>query len=74
MKKINSTTKSENKDIKFEIMDNSASKYYISTTQIKAVTSNNRVQNYEDYINDKYLTGAVVNKSNWKKFSGSSVK
>ncbi|UCH88683.1 MAG: hypothetical protein JSV49_10590 [Thermoplasmata archaeon] len=67
MKKVNRANEKSNREVNIEKMNESNSKIFISTRNLTAVSENNRVQNYEDYINDKYLTGAIVRKIKWKK-------
>jgi hypothetical protein len=67
LKKSNESNRKRDDEISIEEMDKSRSKYIISSRRISAVRDNENVQNYEDYINDKYLTGAIVSVTNWKK-------
>lgn len=71
MKKINRNLRKNAKGIKIEYLDENSRKFYISTSQVTAVKDKDRVQNYEDYINEKYLTGAIVNKRSYKKTKNS---
>lgn len=67
MKKSTKFSRRTCRDINVEKINETESKYYIKTSQISAVTGQRRVENYEDYINNKYLTGAIVNGLNRKK-------
>jgi hypothetical protein len=67
MKKESRTSDKNRKEINIETMNESNSKILIKTSRVVAVSENNKVQNYEDYINDKYLTGAIVRTLDKKK-------
>lgn len=60
MKKMTRSTRKNMRAVNIEPMYESEDKILIRTSQITAVSAKNNLQNYEDYINDKYLTGAIV--------------
>jgi len=65
MKKSNRGTRKSDTGISIEKMDETKTKFYISTSRISAVKVDENVQNYENYINEKYLTGTIVDPRNW---------
>lgn len=67
MKKSNENNRQSDDKISVKKMDESKAKYLISSKRVSAVKDGDNVQSYEDYINDKYLTGAIVSDTNWKK-------
>jgi hypothetical protein len=74
MKRINRNSRKIGDKIKIDYMDENTSKIYISTSDVTAVKEQDKVRNYEDYINDKYLTGAIVNKRSLKKTKIASIE
>ena len=65
MKKSNRSTRKSDTEISIAKMDERKIKFYISTGGISAVRDDENVQNYENYINEKYLTGAIVDPRTW---------